>query len=382
VGSGAGAERALEIVAVRAWPVRVERLADFRPKTAKGGPTHSEYALLEVETAGGFVGLGEATTAPAWNGEDAVGTADLLARVLAPDLVGLRVDRWPDVAAVVDRVVRRRPFLRAAIEMACLDAEGRVKGVPAAELLGGVVRTELSTKFVLPARDPELVGEMAAAAVARGASALKVKVGLDLDRDLTRVRLVRVAAAGRPLAVDANEGWSPDDPQGLARLLRPLGLAAVEQPFPRDAVTSSMVLQRSMDAAVVADESAWDEADVRSAAESGSFSEVSLYPGKVGGLRRCLRLAALAHEVGLAVSYGSNLELGVGAAAMAHAMAATAHLSERVPSDLIGPLYFASSLVQDDDFVRFDGASLPSGPGLGVRLDADAVAEHRLRPAA
>jgi L-alanine-DL-glutamate epimerase-like enolase superfamily enzyme len=266
--------------------------------------------------------------------------------------------------------------------MACLDAEGQATGVRVAELLGGICRTELATKFVLPARDPEAVGRMASDAVSRGATALKVKVGLDMDRDLARIRLVRSAAGGRPVSVDANEGWPPEDPQELARTLRPLGLAAVEQPFPRSEAQPTGVLRRALGAAMVADESCWDEADVQEAADTGAFSDVSLYPGKVGGLRRCLRLAAAAHERGLSVSYGSNLELGVGAAAMAHTMAATPELSAVVASDLIGPLYFASSLVLDDGFVTFAGATLPEGPGLGVQLDPDVVREHELRPAA
>lgn len=377
-----GAGGALEIVSVRAVPVRVERLATFRPRTAKAAPTHSEYTLVEIEVAGGVVGVGEATTAPAWNGEDAVGTADLLQRVLGPELVGRRVDRWPDVAAVVDRHVRRRPFLRAAVEMACLDAEGRSKGRPVAELLGEVHRTRIPTKFVLPARDPEAVGSMAGAAVELGAAALKVKVGLDLDADFARVRLVRAAAGGRPVSVDANEGWSPAEPEELARALRPMHLAAIEQPFPRGAARQTGVLRRAVGAAVVADESVWDEHDVTAEATRDAFSEVSLYPGKVGGLRRCLRLAEAATSCGLGVSYGSNLELGVGAAAMAHVAAATPLLSATVASDVIGPLYFVSPLVEDVGFVTFGGATLPEGPGLGVDLDLDAVRASRLEAAA
>lgn len=372
------AEHELAIVALRAIPVRVGRLAEFRPRTAKGGPDHSEYAVLEVETAGGAVGVGEVTAAPAWNGEDAVGSVDLLVRVLAPALLGLRADRWDEVAQVVDATVRGRPFLRAGIEMACLDAEGLATGRPVAELLGGTRRRAFATKFVLPARDPDAVGEMAASAVRLGATALKVKVGLDLDRDLRRVRSVRAAAGTRPVSIDANEGWSHENPRGLARALRLLGLAGVEQPYHRSAVLQTAELRLALQVPVVADESVWDLDDVAALARSRAFSTVALYPGKVGGLRRCLRLAAAAEAAGLDVTFGSNLELGVGAAAMAHTMAAVPQLSADVASDLIGPLYFESALVDDASFVGFGGAVLPDGPGLGVRLDHGAVATHAL----
>lgn len=365
----------LAIRCVRATAVRVARLPDFLPRTAKGSPTHSEYALVEVETAGGVIGVGEATTAPAWNGEDAVGTADLVGRVLGPELSGLRVDDWSRVAAVIDSRVRRRPFLRCAIEAACLDAEGRIRDLPAAAILGEPCRRELATKIVLPARDPDQVEMMAKKAIARGATALKVKVGLDPEMDIERVRRVRSVVGERLLSVDANEGWRADRWEHLSAALRDLDLVAVEQPFPRTAIEQTANLRRSLGAAVVADESVWDVDDLMAAGTRLAFSDVSLYPGKVGGLRRCVWLAALAHQQGFAVSFGSNLELGVGAAAMAQVMAVIPQLSTLVASDLIGPLYFEHSLVIDPGFIRYDGASVPKGSGLGVELDRDALRE-------
>ena len=68
------------------------------------------------------------------------------------------------------------------------------------------------------------------------------------------------------------------------------------------------------------------------------------------------------------MTFGSNLELGIGSAALAHAIAASPLVSPLVPVDLIGPLYFESSLVTDDSFVGWGSAALPSGPGLGVDL--------------
>jgi muconate cycloisomerase len=78
------------------------------------------------------------------------------------------------------------------------------------------------------------------------------------------------------------------------------------------------------------------------------------------------------------VTFGSNLELGVGAAAMAHVIAASPLLSALVPADLIGPLYFESSLVTDDSFVGWRSAGLPPGPGLGIELDREALAGYRM----
>ena len=127
------------------------------------------------------------------------------------------------------------------------------------------------------------------------------------------------------------------------------------------------------------DESIWTMQDVFRAAGTGAFDIVSLYPGKCGGLRRTLAMAKAAVGHGLSVAYGSNLELGVGAAAIAHTIAATPEVSTVVPADLIGPLYFESPLVLDAIFVGWGGATVPDGPGLGVELDRAALEEYRIR---
>jgi muconate cycloisomerase len=380
----------MRIVALQATRVRVPRLARFLPRTAKGEAAVNDYVVLELRcsgrpglgAAGGsdrggvVVGVGEVTCAPRWNGEDPVGTVHLVRDVLDEALRGMDPSAWTAVADRVDRCVRGRPFLRAGIEMACLDAVGRHHGLSAAVLLGGARRDRVATKLVLPARDPETVAAMAVDALGLGAQCLKVKVGVGLSGDLARLDAVRRAAGTDDvhLTVDANEGWPTDRPSHLAALLNERRIAAVEQPFPRTAVEATAAFRRASTAALVADESLWDARDLAQAHHA--FDVVALYPGKCGGLRRAIHLARAARDRGLAVTLGSNLELGPGAAAMAQVAAVVPELAASIPSDLIGPLYAEHSLLRDSSFVRWDGATVPQGPGLGVDLDPEALRDY------
>ena len=371
---------ALQITAVAATPVEVPRLARFLPKTAHGAVRASRYVVLEIECGPGRVGLGEITCDPLWNGEEALETSRLLNGPLGNVLLGADPLQWADVSARIDRTVSNRPFLRAAVEMACLDVAGRRFGVPAHAFLGGAYRRRIETKLVLPARDVETVRAMAADAVALGATTLKVKVGLGVEEDLARVAAVRtVAGPDVRITVDANEGWTPEQAAIAFEGLAGLGVVAVEQPLPRAAARASAALLRTTSMAVMGDESIWTEQDVVEAARDRSFDTVNLYPGKCGGLRRTIRMASLARALGLAVSFGSNLELGIGAAALAQTVAATKVLSPIVPADLIGPLYFEATMVDEAEFVRWRSAVVPTGPGLGVRLDRDALDAYRIR---
>lgn len=369
----------LRITGVTATPVEVPRLARFLPKTAHGSVRASRYVVLEIECGPGRLGLGEITCDPRWNGEEALETSRLLRGPLGEDLLGADPLQWADVSARIDRIVSNRPFLRAAVEMACLDVAGRHFGVPAHAFLGGSYRNRITTKLVLPARGVETVRAMAADAAGLGATTLKVKVGLGVEEDLARVAAVRsVAGPDVRITVDANEGWTPEEAAAAFEQLEPLGVVAVEQPLPRTSRGASAALLRATSMAVMGDESIWTETDVLEASLQSSFDTVNLYPGKCGGLRRTIRMAGLARVLGLAVSFGSNLELGIGAAAMAHTAAATKDLSCRVPSDLIGPLYFEATMVENPGFVRWRGATVPAGPGLGVRLDRDALQAYRI----
>ena len=369
----------MRITGITATPVEVPWLARFLPKTAHGSVPASRYVVLEVECGPGRVGLGEITCDPLWNGEEALETSRLLRGPLGDALIGADPLQWADVSARIDRVISNRPFLRAAVEMACLDVAGRRFGMPAHAFLGGAYRTRIATKLVLPARDEKTVRAMAADAAGLGATTLKVKVGMGVEEDLARVEAVRsVAGPDVRITVDANEGWSPEEAATAFERLAALGVVAVEQPLPRKSASASAALLRSTSMAVMGDESIWTATDVVEAARHRSFDTVNLYPGKCGGLRRTIRMAHLARTLGLAVSFGSNLELGVGAAAMAHTAAATKDLSQRVPSDLIGPLYFEATMVEEACFVGWRSATVPTGAGLGVQLDRGALDAYRI----
>ena len=370
----------MKIARVTATPVEVPRLARLLPKTAHGEVLASRYVVLQIQSTSGTVGIGEVTCSPAWNGEEALETTRLVGGLLGPELVGADPLSWADVSTRFDGNVHDRPFLRAAVEMACLDLAARHLGVPAYVLLGGAYRTSIATKIVLPAREIETVRTMASRLVGLGITTVKVKVGLDVDEDIARVAAVRkVIGPDVKITVDANEGWSPSQATPAIERLDAFGVVAVEQPLPRHAWEASAALRRTTRMAVMGDESIWTRDDVLKAASTGAFDTVNLYPGKCGGIRRTLALADLAQGLGLAVSYGSNLELGIGAAALAHAAAATRRLSPLIPADLIGPLYFESAMVEHAGFVGWDRAEVPSGAGLGVRLDPAALESYRIR---
>ncbi|MBW8821269.1 MAG: glucarate dehydratase, partial [Streptomyces sp.] len=97
-----------------------------------------------------------------------------------------------------------------------------------------------------------------------------------------------------------------------------------------------------------------------------------------GGLRRTRELAAVCEAFGLALSMHSNSHLGISLAAMTHVAAAIPNLDHSC--DTHYPWNSADDIILPGVLEFRDGeVKVPTGPGLGVELDHEALARlHRL----
>jgi L-alanine-DL-glutamate epimerase-like enolase superfamily enzyme len=369
------------IVAIDAIPVVVPIRPDVRLTTAHGTRDSSAYVLVKVTTAGGHVGLGEATVDPLWNGEDSVTALQCIRTYLAPEVIGVSPLAIERIERAMERRTKAHPFAKAAVEMACWDLAGRILGVPVSTLLGGKVRERIATKFVVTATTPDRAAELARQAVAQGFQTLKVKVGLQVEEDIARVHAVRAAVGPAiKITVDANGGWSVPAAIAAIRRMEPDRLTLVEQPVAPGNPLRLAEVRRAVGTPIMADESVFTFADAALLVQTGAADVFSLYPGKHGGLLPARKLAAFAEVNGLSASVGSNLELGIASAAMAHLAAATPAIdADRYPTDIIGPLYHEHDVVTDNRFIQRGYVVAPEGAGLGVTLDEAAVREYRVR---
>jgi muconate cycloisomerase len=106
----------------------------------------------------------------------------------------------------------------------------------------------------------------------------------------------------------------------------------------------------------------------------------SIYVGKAGGIGPARKIAAVAESAGLVCTVGSNLELGVGSAAMTHLAVATAVIdAEHFPCDIIGPMFYEDDIVKEPLPIR-PGSAMPNDkPGMGVELDDEKIERYRVK---
>jgi L-alanine-DL-glutamate epimerase-like enolase superfamily enzyme len=370
----------VRIKQIEAIPVRVPLAAGMTTRTAHGEHHTSDYVIIKVHTDEGLVGLGEATVSALWSGETSKSTVAAIHDPIGPALVGLDPRRITAARKEMDFLIKLNPFTKSAVEMALWDLCGKAVGLPVYQLLGGKLRETIPTKMMIGAFDAPHARALAERFLGWGFRCLKVKVGLDLAGDLQRVRAVREAAgADVALTIDANCGWNVTTARQALEHLRPMNLLVAEQPIAPGDHEAMASLRQLGGIPIMADESVFTLADAWNVLRSHSADVISIYPGKNGGIAASIEIAHLAQAAGIACHVGSNLELGIGSAAMLHLACATAAIdSATYPADILGPHYHEADLLARPLDLNPGGAHVPDGPGLGIELDEQQLARFRV----
>ena len=374
----------MKITAVETIPIRVPIKPELAIRSGRGG-SHvvSPFLLVKVHTDAGLTGIGEVSCTPRWSGEDQVSAAHFINTYFAPALLGEDPTQIEPVTRKFASTVAGNPFTKAGVEMALWDLRGKAEGLPVYKLLGGAVREFVPTKWSVSGVDPARAADIARFAVGLGFTKMKVKVGIEADGDVARVRAVRDAIGQDvKLGVDANGGWPTAEiaVNTGQRLRDDSGIYFIEQPVPPGENDALTAVREAVRLPLIADESVYTLQDARMLARDRAADVFSIYVGKSGGIAPARAIADYAESAGLRCTVGSNLELGVGSAAMTHLAIATRGVdAETYPCDIIGPLFYEDDIVREPLPIVPGSARVNDKPGLGVQLDDEKVERYRVR---
>ncbi|MEW5248217.1 L-Ala-D/L-Glu epimerase [Microbulbifer discodermiae] len=289
------------------WPLRTAFVI------SRGARTEVQVVVVEVQ-GGGVTGVGECTPYARY-GESVESVIQQLTPVLTDIGCGLSQrqlqSRLPAGAA------------RNALDCALADWQARKAG----KSLPGVEK--LPTVQTLVIDTPQAMASAAQVAVCGGAATLKLK--LDDQQVIERVRAVRDAVPDTRLVIDANESWPVANLEARCHQLAELEVAMLEQPLPAgdDAHLSSFAHPLP----ICADESCHSRDDLPRL--RGRYEMLNIKLDKSGGITEALALAEAARAEGFALMLGCML-------CTSRAIRAVWPLGERVPLlDLDGPSWLA-----------------------------------------
>jgi muconate cycloisomerase len=370
----------VKITSIETIPVDVPLKPRLAIRGSKGLHARSPFLIVKVHSEDGITGLGEVSATPRWSGEDAITAAHFIETLIAPVVTGVDSSDIAGITRLMHRRLAGNYFTKAAVEMALWDIAGKRAGKPVWQLLGGAARDHVKTKWSVSGVEPARAAEIAAWAAGEGFPFLKVKVGIDPEQDLGRVAAVREAVGqGIRIGVDANGGWSKDEAVEMILRLEELDLAFAEQPVPPGDTEAMREVRRRIHVPLIADESVYTVQDAAAIGRATAADAVSIYVGKSGGIEPAIEIARAGLGYAMAATVGSNLELGIGTAAMIHLGIAIPGLDmDRFPCDIIGPFYYEDSILLQPLPIAPGVARAPGGPGLGVELDEGNVSRYRV----
>ncbi|MCR5662283.1 MAG: dipeptide epimerase [bacterium] len=258
-----------------------------------------------LTTSSGLCGWGEAVPKPMLTGDNLEGAISAARDLLWPAVKGKNAWSIADIHSSMDRMTIGYPSVKAAFDMALYSIMSQSAGLPLHVFLGGDANNcAIDTNYSIGLCTPQETGEEAKKIIADGFKSIKIKVGLDPDDDIARVRSVREAAPGASIRIDANEGWSFTQALYALKRMEPYNIELAEQPISHHELENMAELRRRCNVPIYADESCKTPVDVLRIIRLGASDGINIKLMKSGGLYPALQMIHIAKTAGLNLMIG------------------------------------------------------------------------------
>ena len=296
---------------------------------------------------------------------------------------------------------RTRVQVYSALDVACLDIQGKAFGVPVAALLGGVVRERVPYSAYLFYKyegaggalafgtDPDATGWAAARQAAAldpagvvaqaqamvkafGFESIKLKGGVfEPAQEVAAMKALHEAfGPGVPLRLDPNALWTVETSIKYGREMEGI-LEYLEDPCRTQ--EGMAAVRRALKTPLATNMCTTSFDDLPGSVKHASEDIILTDHHYWGGLRASMELAAHCRTFIRGVSMHSNNHGGISLAAMTHLGAAMPNLSYAL--DTHYPWQWEDIIVGGRMKIEGGCVALPKGAGLGVELDRVALAK-------
>ncbi|TDB65368.1 dipeptide epimerase [Arundinibacter roseus] len=335
---------------------------------ALGTIAEARNILVKIFTKDGLYGIGEG--APFWmivgeTQDSCLATARDFARLL----LGKSVLDLDGNLRILDTFLTQNYTCKSAFDMALYDAAAKIANLPLYAFLGGTKRV-ITTDETVYIGSPEVMAEDAKAIQARGAEAIKVKLGKDPLEDIQRIQAIRAAIGpGLPLRIDANQGWNYVSAVQVLRAIEPYQVEYCEQPVKAWDYENLARVRANSPIPICADESLFTHVDALKLVRAQAVDYFNIKLSKSGGIHSALKIIAIAEAAGIPCMIGCMSESRLG-------ITANTHLASARPTivfyDLDSPFEHAVDPIPGGAvYEQHYQLHLPDAPGHGADIDAD-----------
>lgn len=338
--------------------------------------------IVEVETDEGIVGLGEM----GGGGE----SAEAVFRAMKSYLVGHDPARLEEMRFLIANptasLYNNRTQVLAALEFACLDILGQKWGVPVCDILGGKLNDRVPFASYLFFRYPNPKDGSGESRTAEQlvvlAKDLKAKYGFTSHKlkggvfapeyELECYRAVAEELKGDRFRFDPNGAFSTETAIWFGQQIEDIRNDYLEDPVfglhGMRRVREKVRMPLATNTVVVNFEQL--VANILNTAVDVILLDTTFW----GGIRPCIKAAGICETFQLGVAVHSSGELGIQLATMLHLGAVIPNLTFAADAHYH---HIADDIIVGGKLPYENGSiAVPTGPGLGVKLDRDKLAEY------
>jgi L-alanine-DL-glutamate epimerase-like enolase superfamily enzyme len=312
----------------------------------------------------------------------------MIKEICGRELIGSSIFEVEAMHSMFERRAPANFMARAVLDIALHDAMGKAVGRPVYDLIGGLSQSRIPLEWSvsMAADRSQMIADAQRALHEFGIRVLCLKAGHSdgIKEDVSNFVAVREAVGpDMTIGMDANTGWSVAETMQVLRALRDHRVDYLEQPVKRhDLAGMATIRSAATGVPLMADEACLSLADAHAivAAQAADVLCIKLY--KHGGITPARKIAAVAEAANLKINCGGLAVLSqLEAAAGAHFYASrpAAHV---MPA---GEFIFGLGVIGPDPLVPETGFRIengyvtpPSGPGLGILIDEQALKSHSL----
>lgn len=359
-----------------------------------GGYT-GHQVLVKIETDEGITGWGESCI-NSENGEGSLALYSIIKNGLTHKLIGedpLQVRKiWEKMYTYMEWWGRRGLgiFALSAIDTALMDIAGKHYGVPCAHLMGGVYRDEVDVyaSLLFDMENPESTGKKAIPYLDQGYFGVKYGWGLyrdepfgsDMKKDKQIIETIReIIGNEAKLMVDVGRyvDWNYEYALRMVRMLKDYNIYWLEEPLSQEDIYGFRNLTRESGVTIAAGEGYQTSYDFQMLLRNDALSLYQPDPSKLGGLSEARKVVDLIesynrpwvpHNWSTIVNTAASLQL----VASSKSAFLVEHKQEKNP--------FLDELAYEKLEVNRGKLKIPMGPGLGIRINEDAVMKYQVEP--
>jgi len=268
----------------------------------------ADVVIVKVVTEDGLVGLGNAAPDSEVTGETLEAVLSILHTVLTPAFFDMPLDSWFSYHKKIQSAFAGFPSAQSAAEEVILNLFSQQDKIPLSKFFGGY-RTECPIMMTIGIKDQAAMLEEITTRLAEGYTTLKLKVGLDVEQDILRVKAARaVIPKTCRLTLDANQGYRFHEAVKLLRELEKTPIDLIEQPTDAKDLNALKELHQLFSIPVIADESVVSVENAYELLTGDYVSGVNIKLMKCGGPINFLEIFSLAKRLNKIIMIGCNYE--------------------------------------------------------------------------